>query len=273
VIAAPPTAHPATLELGITVTPAVVRLFDGATLTITNRVPLTATSRRQAAVSGQLYFFGGRIDRPDGYLGGYLGQSGDLNGPRAATSLTRWVVTQRRIIPAGMAVLRRDAPYDDRYRRFIEARAIMSLSAGMLWLLNTHTSAGLASANLSHTQVIQGQAMATDIADVIRANLFGGDLNPHPSPAANAREAATRAVHHADRAVDTFEVLRAMRAAGLSSTSLTWDLSLRRDLLIRERSTRGRPRVFTCIHRGRRVFWHPGLTKAQALRGYDLAHP
>jgi hypothetical protein len=54
VTAAHPTAHPATLQLGITVTPAVVRLFDGATLTITDRVPLTATSRRQAAVSGQL---------------------------------------------------------------------------------------------------------------------------------------------------------------------------------------------------------------------------
>jgi hypothetical protein len=54
VTAAHPTAHPATLQLGITVTPAVVRLFDGATLTITDRVPLTATSRRQAAVSGRL---------------------------------------------------------------------------------------------------------------------------------------------------------------------------------------------------------------------------
>jgi hypothetical protein len=57
----------------------------------------------------------------------------------------------------------------------------------MLWLLNTHTSAGLASANLSRTQVIQGQALATDIADVIRAHPFGGQVNPHPSPAANAR--------------------------------------------------------------------------------------
>jgi hypothetical protein len=273
VTAVHPTAHPAALELGIPVTPAVVRLFDGATLTITDHVPLTATSRRQAAVSGQLYIFGGRIDRPDGYLGGYLGQSGDLNGPRAATSLTRWVVTQRRIIPAGMAILRRDAPYDDRYRRFIEARAIMSLSAGMLWLLNTHTSAGLTSAHQSRTQVIQGQALATDIADVIRANLFGGDLNPHPSPAANAREAAVRAVGHADRAVDTFEVLRAMRAAGLSSAGLSWDYTIRRDLAQRETTGRGTPRVFSCTHRARRVFWHPGLTKAQALRGYDLAHP
>jgi hypothetical protein len=91
--------------------------------------------------------------------------------------------------------------------------------------------------------------------------------------AAHRREAATRAVHHADRAVSVAEVLRAMRAAGPSSTGLSWNLTVRRDLLIRERSTRGCPRGFTRIHRGRRVFGHPGLTKAQALRGYDLAHP
>jgi hypothetical protein len=78
-------------------------------------VPPKLSARARVFATGQgrktdAYFFGGRIDRLDGYLGGYLGQSGDLNGPRAATSLTRWVVTQRRIIPAGMAILRRDPP-------------------------------------------------------------------------------------------------------------------------------------------------------------------
>jgi hypothetical protein len=274
VTAVNPTTTPDPLSLGITVTPAVLTLADGATLTISNRVPLTAIGRREAAMSGTLYCFGGRVDRPGGYLGGYLGQSGALDGGRAATSLTRWVVTQRRILPAGMAILRRDEPYPDAYRRFVEARAIMGLSSRMLWMLNTHTNANLASSRLTRAEVFDGQALAAEIADAIRTRLFGGLVNPHPSPAANARESAVRVVMWATRGVDTFEVMRAMRASGLSSKGISWDFSIRRDLALRERETRGTPRVVSCAHRNRRVFWNPlSLTKAQALRGYDLAHP
>jgi len=269
-----PSASQPHLQLGITTTPAVVSLSDGAELTISDDVPLTATGRREAALFGLLYFYGGRIDRPGGYLGGYLGQSGDLDGPRPAASLTHWVITQRRILPAAMAILRRDQPYHADYRVFVEARAIMALSASMLWMLNTHTSAGQASARLSRAEVLTGQALATEIADTIRFNLFGGLVNPHPSPAANGREAAVRAVLWATRALDTFEVMRALRAGGLSSKGVSWDFSIRRDLALRELETRGTPRVFSCAHRNRRVFWNPTtLTKAQALCGYDLAHP
>ncbi|NMM23747.1 MAG: hypothetical protein HHJ11_09660 [Phycicoccus sp.] len=271
--AVPSASQPYDLQLGINVTPTVVSLSDGAELTISADVPLTATGRREAALSGLLYCFAGRVDRPDGFVGGYLGQSGDLDGPRAAASLTRWVITQRRIIPAGMAILRRDQPYRDDYRVFVEARAIMAVSASPVWLLNTHTAAGKASIRLSRAEVFDGEALATEIADTIRTHLFGGLVNPHLSPASNTREAAVRAVLWATRALDTFEVMRALRAGGLSSKGVSWDFSIRRDLALRELETRGTPRVFSCAHRNRRVFWSPTLTKAQALRGYDLAHP
>lgn len=270
--AVPSPSQPFDLQLGITVTPSVVSLSDGAELTISDDVPLTATGRREAALSALLYFYGGRIDRPGGFVGGYLGQSGDLDGGRAATSLTHWIITQRRILPAGMAILRRDRPYPDAYRRFVEARAIMALSSAMLWMLNTHTSAGQASSRLTRAQVFAGQALATEIADAIRSNLFGGLVNEHPSPAANGREAAVRAVLWATRALDTYEVMRALHLSGLRSKGVSWDFSIRRDLALRERETRGTPRVFSCAHRNRRLFWSPTLTKAQALRGYDLAH-
>ena len=272
--AVPSTSEPYDLQLAITVTPTIVTLTDGAELNISDLVPLTATGRRQAALSGLLYFYGGRIDRPDGFVGGYLGQSGDLDGPRAATSLTHWIITQRRILPAGMAILRRDQPYRDDYRRFMEARAIMTLSSSMLWMLNTHTSAGQASSRLSRAEVSAGEVLATEIADAIGNFLFGGLVNPHPSPAANARESAVRVVLWAPRALDSYEVMRALHLNGLRSKGISWDFSIRRDLALRERETRGTPRVFSCAHRNRRLFWNPAtLTKAQALRGYDLAHP
>lgn len=269
-----PSTTPDPLQLGITVTPAVLTLSDGAQLTISDRVPLTATGRREVALSGHLYFFGGRIDSSVGYLGGYLGQSGDIDGGRAATSLTHWIVAQRRILPSGMAILRREQPYRNDYRKFVEARAIMTLSSSPLWLLNTHSAAGASSGRLTRPEVADGQELATEIASAIHTGLFGGLVNRHPSPAANAREAAVRVVLWSTRGVDVFEVMRAMRSGGLSSKGISWDFSIRRDLALRERETRGTPRVFSCAHRNRRVFWNPvTLTKAQALRGYDLAHP
>lgn len=273
--AALPMTHPHLAHPGPTVHPATITLFDGSTLTITNTVPLTAAGRRHTALGALLYCYGGRIDHPNGFLGAYLGQSADLNGPRPAKSLTHWVVTQRRIIPAGAAFLRRTQPYDDDYRRYVEARTIMTLSSAGLWMLNTHTSAGKASSRLTRAQVREGQHLATDIAHLIRDHLFDGQNNPHPSPAANTREAAVREVCHAGRAVDTFEVMRALRKAGYTtSKGRSWDFSLRRDLNLRERETRGVPRVVSTWHRNRRVFWDPTtLTKRQALHGYDLAHP
>jgi hypothetical protein len=115
--------------------------------------------------------------------------------------------------------------------------------------------------------------LAADICAAIRSHLFGGRANSHPSPASNLREAAVRTVMGATRGLDTAEVMGALQAGGLRSDGLSWGYTIRRDLNLRERQTRGTPRIFSCMHRSRRVFWSPALTKAQALAGYDLAHP
>jgi hypothetical protein len=268
-----PLPQASAVELGITVTPAVLSVFDGSTLTISPNAPLRAAGRRQAALSGLLYFFGGRIDSIDGFCGGYLGQSGDLDGCRAADSARNWVITQARILPAGMAILRRPQPYPADLRRFIEAKCIMGLSASHLWLLNKQSGAPAAAARLTRTQVLQGEMLAADICAAIRAHLFGGLANSHPSPASNLREAAVRTVREATRGMDTIEVMGALQAGGLRSNGVSWGYTIRRDLNLRERETRGTPRIFSCAHRSRRVFWSPALTKSQALAGYDLAHP
>jgi hypothetical protein len=250
-------------------------LSDGARLHISRQVPVTASGRHQAAVAGLLYFFGGHIDHPGGHLGGYLGQSGDLEGPRAANSMRRWITTQRRILPpCGMAQLRHPDPhrYSDDQRKHVEARVIMTLSADGLWLLNTHTSAGIASNRLTRTEVALGEQLAAEIAHHIHNRIFNGATNPHPSPAANIREAAVRVVLNATRGLDVFDIIRELRRAGIQSQGRTWDYSLRRDLRIRERDTRGRPRVFSTWHDGRCIFWNPNtLTKRQALATYDAA--
>jgi hypothetical protein len=258
----------------ITVQPATITLFDGSTLTITNHVPLAAAGRRTAALAAHLYCFAGPIDHPGGYLGAYLGQSHDLSGPRAANSLKHWAITQHRITPTGMALLTRPTPYTNDERRFIEARTIMTLSAAGIWMLNTHTSAGIASARLTRTQVHHGQELSTDLAQALLTHLFGGKINSHPSPCSNSREGAVRVVLHATRALDTFEVMRALRANGHTTKGRTPARSVRRDLLIREAETRGRPRVVSTWHRNRRIYWNPTtLTKRQAIRSYDVAHP
>ena len=258
------------------VTPRTLILADGSTLTITGQVPTSDEDRRNAALNAQLYFYGGHIDHPAGYLGGYLGESGDLDGTRPSSSLDRWVINQRRIIPAGMALLTSTDPAYTNigFRRLVEARIIMSLNARELWLLNTHTNAGRASASLSREQVNHAQAIAAELADAIHAHIFNGLTNGHPSPASNNREAAVRVVLHAPRAFDTTEVMLAMQALGITNKGRSPWQTRRRDLAIRERETRGVPRIFAARVENRVVFWNPAtLSKRDAIRGYLLAHP
>ncbi|MBB2988116.1 hypothetical protein [Terracoccus luteus] len=260
----------------ITVTPATLTLPDGSSLTINDHVPTTPTDRRDAALHAQLYFYGGHIDTPTGPLGGYLGESGHLDGPRAASSLSRWVINQRRITPTGMALLTSPHPAytTSAFRKLVEARTLMNLSARNLWLLNTHTNAGLATAHLTRAHVKHAHAIATTLADHIHTEIFNSHHNGHPSPAANNREHAVRVVLHADRALDTYEVMRALRAAGITTNARTWTFTIRRDLVRREAETRSIPRVFSTTHRGRRLYWNPQtLSKNAAIAGYDLAHP
>jgi hypothetical protein len=255
--------------------PTVLTLFDGATLTLSpHELTAGADTPATSSPSGQLYFVGGRVDTPHGFLGGYLGQSSDVDGPRAARSIRRWTITQRRIHPTGIALLTRDQEYPGDHLRLIEARTIQDLSSSGLWLLNTHTNAGLASARLSHRQVLDGQQLAAEIAQAIRTHLFNGQVNPYPSPASNTREAAVRVVLHAPRAVDTFDVMRSLRHAGVTTTGRSWDFTLRRDLTVREHETRGRRRILSTLHQGRRLYWNPAtLTRRTAIDLYGEAHP
>lgn len=246
----------------------------GCTLHVTTDVPTTAAAARQHVRNGALYLHAGTIDT--GHLAGYLGLSTVLDSTRPATSLTRWAIELRKITPRRIALLRPSTPLEEDLLRLVEARTIMGLSAAGITLLNTHSGAALASARLTRGDVIVGQHLATALTRALLTGVYRGHTNPYPSPSPNAREAAVKAVLHGatTRALDTREVLERMAAAGATTTGRTWEYSIRRDLRAREAETRGIPRIFSTIHRYRRVYWNPtALTKRAALRGYDRAHP
>lgn len=247
-------------------------LSDGSLAQGFRRVPVTATERRATALPCALYFFGGHVDQ-GAYLGGYLGQSKNLYRGRAAESLTRWVVDQGRIKPTGMVLVTPMTPYSDAYQRVVEARAIMTLSARGLWLLNTNSAAPCAARTLSAVEIANAERMAVEIADVIHEWVFHGATNRYPSPAANTREAAVRVVLNADRALDTAEVVNELHRTGVATEGLTWAFTVRRDLRLREQNAGGTPRVATAHHGGRRLYWNPAtLGAAAATNSYDRAH-
>ena len=119
---------------------AEVRLHDGSTLHLTNQLPgLTGRleGRLDAAVLSwaiYIYCIAGRIGSATGPLGGYVGEAGDLTGQRPADSYHHRVLTISRIYPLGLALVDpadRASPYlSTDFRRFVEARLIMGLSAG-----------------------------------------------------------------------------------------------------------------------------------------------
>jgi hypothetical protein len=241
-----PTTTPASVDQ-------VLRLSDGARV-VTRTVPTDLGGRRTAALAGQIYVIAGRIDTTTGYFGGYLGQSWDLDGARCGRSLRRWVIDQHRIHPLAMAVVRPTRPYPRDSRLCLEARPLMAL-------------------RLSRRQIATGQALAAELATVLSQQLFNGRHNTHPAPSGSIREAAVQVVLHADRALDTPEVCAGLRAASVTTTGVTWGYTIRRDLNIRERSTRGVPRVVSTLHHGTRLFWNPSLLGKRAAVGrYDAAH-
>jgi hypothetical protein len=260
-----PTTTPASVDQ-------VLRLSDGARV-VTRTVPTDLGGRRTAALAGQIYVIAGRIDTTTGYFGGYLGQSWDLDGARCGRSLRRWVIDQHRIHPLAMAVVRPTRPYPRDYRLFLEARTLMALSGAGYWMVNNQFAAAAASRRLSRRQIATGQALAAELATVLTQQLFNGRHNTHPAPSGSIREAAVQVVLHADRALDTPEVCAGLRAASVTTTGVTWGYTIRRDLNIRERSTRGVPRVVSTLHHGTRLFWNPSLLGKRAAVGrYDAAH-
>ena len=251
----------------------VLRLSDGARVVV-RTTPTGLGDRRTAALAGQLYVIAGHVDGPDGHLGGYLGQSRDLDGARSGRSLTRWTRDQHRIHPVAMAVVRPTRPYPHDVRLYLESRTLMALSGSGYSRLNTQYAAVTSSRRLSRRQVAAGQALATELAEVLTAELFGGRRNHYPCPSGSIREAAVRVVLHANRALDTVEVCDGLQAAGVTSEGATWAYTIRRDLNLRERATRGTPRIASARFDGIRVFWNPAtLSKREALTGYASAHP
>jgi len=125
-----------------------LRLSDGARVVI-RTAPTELGDRRSAALAGQLYVIAGQIDTATGHLGGYLGQSHDLDGARCGRSLRRWVIDQQRIHPRAMAVVRPTRPYPRDLRLFIEARTLMALSGSGYHMLNTQYGAPVASRRLT----------------------------------------------------------------------------------------------------------------------------
>lgn len=254
-----------------------VSLSGGCTLRVSRRVPGSASGRRAAALPGQLYVIGGRVDDPSkGFFGGYVGQTADLeSGARPSSSFTNWVVAQGRIFPSAMGVMHGPTAFRPDFLRFLEARVIADLSLRGLWLLNTHTGAARASSRLSRGEVKAGQALAQEIAQAMFTHVFAGLSNPWPSPCSNRREAAVRVVWQADRALNTEEVLARMTAAGFHhGGARTPAFSTRRDLRRREsvEGTRGTPRVFTTTVNGRVLYYRPGLSRSTAVAGYLAAH-
>lgn len=251
----------------------IATLSDGSLVRAYRRVPVTLAERHGAALQGALYFFGGHVDQVGGYLGGYLGQSRNTYGGRAAASFTRWVVQQQRIAPIGMVLITPITPYDDAFQRVVEARAIMTLSARGLWLLNSQSAAPRAARMLSAAAIGKAEGVAVEIADIIHQQIFSGKTNPYPSPTCNTREAAIRAVLNSDRALDTTEVVDELRRTGVATEGVTWDFTVRRDLHLREKHAGGTPRVGTAQHNGRRIYWNPARFSAgAAITSYDRIH-
>ena len=254
-------------------------LPDGAHIDIIGRVPADAAGLRMAVRHATLYCHAGRLEHPNGYLSAYVGLSSALHADRAATSFTNWVIAQRRITAvAGLALLRRDRPYDPDQLHYMEARVMQQLSSdlGMIALTNTHTSAQIAAARLTRDQVLEGQAVADATAQAIWEHLFHQRYNPWPAPAANTREMAVRVVQRIGttqrRAADVTDIVHGLHAIGHHSTAQRLDYSVRRDLEQREPS-RGRPRILSVQHRYRRLFFSATLPRREALANYDRAKP
>lgn len=256
---------------------ASVNLHDGSQLVLSTQLPSSTAHLASAAMRGALYAIAGRIDRPTGHLGFYIGEASDLTGQRAASSYRRFVRTTGRMHPLGLALLQPNDPHSPYwqtdYRRYVEARTIMGLSALDHVLINTRTSAGKHSQRLSRQHKQSGQADARAITAALHYYLLQSQRNTHPAPASNAREYAVRAVLHVDRALDTDELVQLVRRNGHISRGVTPAFTLRRDLAIREAETAGTPRIYTTTQRGRVLYWNPAIRKRDAIARYNQANP
>lgn len=254
-----------------------VLLPDGWSVTFSPTVTSDLRERRQALAGSQLYCFAGPLADAPNDIAAYAGMSSTLRSLRAADSYQHWVEAQQALRDPRAAIVNRDRPTHPDLLRFVEARVIQSLGSGpgLIAMLNTHSSAQTCAARLNRKQVLAGQDLAEDLADLLWDRLLDWHVNEWPAPASNTREQSIRIIRRAGRALDTDEIVQALRAIGHPSRGLTLDRSVRRDLLEREPS-RGRPRILSTWHlrRRRQIYWTPDVvTRSNAIMGYERAHP
>lgn len=281
-----------------TVAPIHIDLYDGSTLSISHHVPADAAERRAAVHGSTLYaFVGPRLDLPvdsagvglhhdhasswpaaSEVIGGYVGKTEALTG-RADISFTQWVIAVKAFDPTAMALLHRPGvPYDPDVLSVIEARVIGRLATdmGSISLTNTHSSADRAAARLSAADLANAVRLGDTIAHHIWEHALGFWTNPWPAPVPNAREAAVRILQRAAiqerRALDLRELTSRLEVNGYQSKGKTRWRSVRRDIADRE-AWAGAARAHTQTYRGRVLFWATSLSRAEALAGYDAAHP
>jgi hypothetical protein len=81
-------------------------------------------------------------------------------------------------------------------------------------------------------------------------------------------------VLHADRGLDVFQSCVNSKRLASGRPAAPRTSAFDRDLRIRDRETRRTPPVFSVWHRHRRIFYNPNtLSKREAIRRYDVAHP
>jgi hypothetical protein len=171
-----------------------------------------------------------------------------------------------------MALLHHDRTYDPDQLRYIEARTIQNLSALYnIATLNSQTAATLAGARLSRRQLFDAMTLADELTGHLHRDLYRGRENAAWAPAGNSREAAVRVIRAADRALDVSDLSQRLTAARWHPDASTPGRSIRRD--VTQRLDRGRPHIHVAWHRGQRLWFHPGLTKHQAISRYDRAKP
>jgi hypothetical protein len=112
-------------------------------------------------------------------------------------------------------------------------------------------------------------------SEAIHHAVFRGRSNDWPFPLWQQREIAVAVVQRATRALDAWEIVHAARAAGARLTGEHADYVVPRDLLWRAPASGAPSRVVSGWHqrRARRIWWPHQLSPAEAVAGYDRAHP
>ena len=229
--------------------------------------PLLGAQEWRPLLHGQIYTIGG-YDHDRRLWAGYAGISSASAPGRAWDSYSAWTRNEPAFTAQRVALITGGEDLDDDELRLVESRVIRALSASGLYLYNTQVSAKEASQRLAERAVAVA-ALGDEVAVEIASQVFRGQTNPLTTPAHTLRESAVRVVLAADRALDSWEVLRRLRAMDVFYRGLTPDHTVRRDLSVRETDTAGAPRVHTANQEGRCLFWSHALPAEVALARYE----